>query len=48
MHNVDPNTKCPIALQVKSVLATPFKNAESALSAALAQTSLHDVTTAFH
>jgi len=48
MHNVDPNTKCPIALQVTKVLATPFKSAEAALSASLAKTSLHDVTAAFH
>jgi Rrf2 family protein len=48
MHNVDPNTKCPIAQQVTKVLSTPFKSAESALSASLAKTSLHDVTAAFH
>lgn len=48
MHNVDPNSKCPIALQVQTVLAAPFKSAEAALSASLAKTSLYDVTAAFH
>lgn len=48
MHNVDPNSKCPIAQQMQAVLSVPFKEAESALSSSLAQTSLRDVTAAFH
>lgn len=48
MHNTDPNSKCPVAQQVKAVLTAPFKSAEAALSASLAKTSLQDVTAAFH
>lgn len=48
MHVIDPNSKCPVAQQLKSVLTGPFKAAESALSSSLSNTSLQDVTTAFH
>ena len=48
MHHTDPNSKCPVAQQVKAVLSGPFKSAETALSASLAQTSLKDVTAGFH
>ena len=48
MHTTDPNSKCPVAQQLKAVLCGPFKAAESALSSSLSNTSLHDVATAFH
>ena len=48
MHHIDPNRKCPVAQQVKAVLATPFKWPRLRFRRSLAQTSLQDVTAAFH
>ncbi len=47
MHKMDPNAECPVAAQLKSVLSTPLRAAEDALTSALGKTSLHDVVQAF-
>jgi Rrf2 family protein len=46
MHKTDPNSCCPVAKQMKSILCEPFRSAESALSNALSRTSLEDVALA--
>jgi Rrf2 family protein len=46
MHKTDPNSHCPVAKQMKSILSGPLKNAEAALSASLAGTTLQDVALA--
>jgi Rrf2 family protein len=46
MHKTDPNSHCPVAKKMKSILLEPLKTAETALSTSLARTSLHDVATA--
>jgi Rrf2 family protein len=46
MHKTDPNSQCPVAKQMKSILSEPLKTAETALSNSLARTSLQDVTLA--
>ncbi len=43
MHKTDPNSCCPVAKQMKTVLNEPLKNAEIALSNSLARTTLQDV-----
>ena len=48
MHKTDPNSGCPIASQMKSILMSPFRAAESALSCSLAKTTLQDVAEAIH
>jgi Rrf2 family protein len=48
MHKTDPSSECPIASQMKSVLMSPFRAAESALSCSLAKTTLQDVAEAIH
>lgn len=47
MHKLDPNAQCPIAAQLKNVLAKPLGAAEAAMSEALAKTSLDDVVRGF-
>ncbi len=47
MHKTDPNAECPVACQLKSVLAKPLKAAETAMTSALGTTSLDDVVRAF-
>jgi Rrf2 family protein len=47
MHKTDPNSECPVAAQLKSVLSKPLKAAEEAMSSALGKTSLNDVVQAF-
>lgn len=46
MHKTDPNSMCPIAMQMKRILCGPLKNAETALSTSLAKTTLQDVAEA--
>jgi Rrf2 family protein len=48
MHKTDPNSGCPIAAQMKSILMRPFRAAEDALSSSLAKTTLQDVAEAIH
>jgi Rrf2 family protein len=48
MHKVDPTSECPVAAQIKSVLANPLGKAERAMTESLATTSLHDVVQSFH
>jgi Rrf2 family protein len=46
MHKTDPNSRCPVAMQMKTILTGPLKAAETALSASLAGTTLQDVALA--
>ncbi len=48
MHKTNPNSECPIAAQMKSILLSPFRAAECALSSSLAKTTLQDVAEAIH
>jgi Rrf2 family protein len=47
MHKMDPNAECPVAAQLKSVLAQPLRAAEKAMNQALGTTSLDDVVRSF-
>jgi Rrf2 family protein len=42
-HRIDPNSKCPVGIQIHKVLSQPFEMAEEALTRSLSQTSLKDV-----
>jgi Rrf2 family protein len=46
MHKTDPESKCPVAAQMKAILLPPLRAAEDALSSALAKTTLQDVANA--
>jgi Rrf2 family protein len=46
MHKLDPDAKCPVATQMRAVLAPKLRAAESALTNSLHLTSLHDVASA--
>jgi hypothetical protein len=47
MHKMDPNAECPVAAQLKSVLAKPLRAAEQAMTHSLGSTSLNDVVQGF-
>ncbi|MBM3520571.1 MAG: Rrf2 family transcriptional regulator, partial [Alphaproteobacteria bacterium] len=46
MHRTDPESKCPVAVQIGKVLAAPLRAAEGALATSLARTTIRDVTEA--
>ena len=46
MHKTDPKSACPVACQISTILATPLRAAERALSASLGRTTLGDVIAA--
>jgi len=46
MHRTDPESKCPVAVQIAKILAAPLRAAEGALAGSLAKTTIHDVTEA--
>lgn len=46
MHKVDPQSNCPVAVQLGKVLTAPLKAAECALHSSLAKTSIRDVASA--
>jgi Rrf2 family protein len=43
MHKVNPQSNCPVAVQLGNVLSGPLKAAECALHSSLAKTSIRDV-----
>jgi len=43
-HKLDPQSHCPIACQMRRILAGPLKAAEAALTASLASTTLRDLS----
>jgi Rrf2 family protein len=43
MHKTDPNSMCPVAVQMKTILKMPLRAAEDALCGALSKTTLQDV-----
>ncbi len=48
MHKTDPESRCPIACQMKAILQQPLRAAETALSSALSKTTLQDVANAIN
>jgi Rrf2 family protein len=46
MHKTDPGSKCPMAAQMGSVLSTPLREAHTALTDSLRNTTLFDVAAA--
>ena len=46
MHRTDPESKCPVAVQIAKILAAPLRAAEGALAGSLAKTTIRDVTEA--
>lgn len=48
MHRTDPNSDCPIANQMQSVLLPHLRNAETAMSASLHSTKLSEIAAALH
>lgn len=46
MHKADPNSECPVAAQLGTILNAPLRAAECALHTSLAKTTLNDVATA--
>lgn len=45
MHAKEPSKSCPVGGSIVRAIGKPLKNAEQALSSALARTTLHDVVT---
>jgi DNA-binding IscR family transcriptional regulator len=43
MHAREPSKQCPVGACIARVVSKPLKNAEQAMSAALARTTLKDV-----
>lgn len=46
MHKTDPQSCCPVAVQLGKILTAPLKAAECALHTSLAKTSIRDVAAA--
>ncbi len=46
MHKTDPQSACPVAVQLGKILAAPLRAAECALHTSLAKTTIRDVATA--
>ena len=46
MHKTNPNSLCPVAVQLGQILSGPLRAAECALHSSLAKTSIRDVTLA--
>ena len=46
MHKIDPQSACPVAVQLGKILSAPLRAAECALHSSLAKTSINDVATA--
>ena len=42
-HSPDPNSQCPVGVQILKVLEAPFASAETALSDNLGKTTLDDI-----
>ena len=46
MHKTDPQSSCPVAVQLGDILTGPLRAAECALHSSLAKTSIRDVASA--
>jgi Rrf2 family protein len=42
-HRIDPESKCPVGIQILKVLSQPFETAEKALESSLSKTTLEDI-----
>lgn len=48
MHRIDPDSKCPIAAQMRAILSPKLRDAEAALTNSLQHTKLSEVALAIH